>query len=111
MTRFFERPQSSTLPLLLLAGLLLGSCSGDGGGASSTPPPSNTPPPPPPPVLQLVQQDYIKASNTGADDRFGYLIAFSGDTLVVGAPNEDSNANGVNGNQTNDNSTDSGAVY
>jgi predicted porin len=112
MTRFFERPQSSTLPILLLAGLFLGSCSsgGDGGGgASSTPPPSTSTPPPP--VTQLVQQSYIKASNTGADDQFGYLIAFSGDTLVVGAPLEDSNANGVNGNQTNDNSTDSGAVY
>jgi FG-GAP repeat len=108
MTRFFERPQSSTLPLLLLAGLLLGSCSsgGDGGGTSSTPPPGSTPPPP---VTQLVQQSYLKASNTGADDQFGYLIAFSGDTLVVGAPNEDSN--GVNGDQTNDNSPDSGAVY
>ena len=112
MTRFFERPQSSTLPILLLAGLFLGSCSsgGDGGGgASSTPPPSTSTPPPP--VTQLVQQSYIKASSTGADDQFGYLIAFSGDTLVVGAPLEDSNANGVNGNQTNDNSTDSGAVY
>src|SRR5689334_9698038 len=110
MTRFFERPQSSTLPILLLAGLFLGSCSSGGdGGASSTPPPSTSTPPPP--VTQLVQQSYIKASNTGADDQFGYLIAFSGDTLVVGAPLEDSNANGVNGNQTNDNSTDSGAVY
>jgi len=91
-----------------LAGLLLGSCSsgGDGGGASSTPPPGSTPPPP---VTQLVQQSYLKASNTGADDQFGYLIAFSGDTLVVGAPNEDSN--GANGDQTNDNSPDSGAVY
>ena len=32
---------------------------------------------------------YFKASNTGRGDAFGYSIAVSGDTLVVGAPNED----------------------
>src|SRR5262245_6223338 len=116
MIRLSRRLLSSTLPLLLLSGLFLGACSsgGDGGGGtSSSPPPSSTPPPPPPPppVLQLVQQGYLKASNTNANDEFGYLIAFSGDTLVVGAPNEDSNAAGVNGDQTNNSSADSGAVY
>ncbi|MFN7934472.1 MAG: FG-GAP repeat protein [Bryobacteraceae bacterium] len=57
------------------------------------------------------QQAYLKASNTGAGDWFGWAAALSGDTLVVGAPNEDSSATGVNGNQSNNGATDSGAVY
>ncbi len=57
------------------------------------------------------QQAYLKASNTGAGDCFGCAVALSGDTLVVGALHEDSNAIGINGNQTNNNATDSGAVY
>ena len=62
-------------------------------------------------MLQLVQQGYLKASNTNANDQFGYLVAFSGDTLVVGAPQEGSNATGVNGDQANNSATNSGAVY
>ena len=31
------------------------------------------------------QQAYLKASNTGAEDRFGNSVAVSGDTVVVGA--------------------------
>ena len=38
-------------------------------------------------------------------------MAVSGDTVVVGAHEEDSNATGVNGNQTNNSATDSGAAY
>ena len=56
---------------------------------------------------------YFKASNTDTNDRFGASVSLSGDgkTLAVGAPQEDSNATGVNGDQT-DNSTESvGAVY
>ena len=53
------------------------------------------------------QQAYLKASNTDANDRFGYSVAISGDTLVVSAYFEDSNATGVNGNQS-DNSADWG---
>ena len=45
------------------------------------------------------QQAYLKASNTGASDRFGYSVAVAGDTIVVGANAEASNATGVNGNQ------------
>jgi hypothetical protein len=57
------------------------------------------------------QQAYLKASNAEVGDEFGYAVSISGDTIVVGAPLEDSNATGVNGNQ-NDNSTpDSGAAY
>ncbi|MBL8063643.1 MAG: S-layer homology domain-containing protein [Anaerolineales bacterium] len=57
------------------------------------------------------QQAYLKASNTGTDDRFGTSIAASGDTVVVGAWSEDSNAAGVNGNQTDNTASNSGAVY
>jgi len=41
------------------------------------------------------QQAYLKAGNTGADDQFGYSVAVSGDTVVVGAPLESSSATGV----------------
>ena len=60
-----------------------------------------------------VQQTYIKASNTGAGDRFGTALALShdGNTLAVGALLEDSVATGVNGQQSNNGATDSGAVY
>ena len=63
------------------------------------------------------QQAYVKASNTGTNDEFGAALALSGDgnTLAVGAPNEDSNDVGVNGNQGNADpmvdGTDFGATY
>jgi hypothetical protein len=57
------------------------------------------------------QEAYLKASNTGADDEFGYSVAISGDTLAVGAHNEDSVATGINGNQSDNTATESGAVY
>ena len=59
------------------------------------------------------QQAYVKTSNTEAGDNFGSSLALSadGNTLAVGAINEDSNATGIDGNQ-NDNSTDiAGAAY
>jgi trimeric autotransporter adhesin len=60
-----------------------------------------------------LQQAYIKASNTGAFDRFGASVALSGDgaTLVVGAPSEDSGAVGVNGDQLDESVFAAGAVY
>jgi hypothetical protein len=57
------------------------------------------------------QEAYLKASNTGAGDFFGGSVALSGDTLAVGAPAEDSAAQGVGGDQDDDSATDSGAVY
>ncbi len=59
------------------------------------------------------QQAYIKASNTGERDHFGGNISLSadGNTLVVGALVEDSNATGINGGQGNNLTQDSGAVY
>lgn len=66
------------------------------------------------------QQAYIKASNADASDHFGFSVALSGDTLVVGAPFESSNSTGVNPSTTSagganpqgdNNASDSGAVY
>jgi hypothetical protein len=57
------------------------------------------------------QQAYLKASNTGANDNFGFSVAVSGDTVVIGALGEDSSTIGVNGNQANNSAADSGAVY
>jgi hypothetical protein len=62
-------------------------------------------------VAQLVQQGYLKASNTNAGDIFGLSVALSGDTLVVGAPQEGSSATGINGNQGDNTAPNSGAVY
>ncbi len=57
------------------------------------------------------QAAYLKASNPGVQDYFGSAVAISGDTVVIGAPYEDSNATGVNGNQADNTGSDSGAVY
>ena len=54
------------------------------------------------------QQAYLKASNNNKNGNsnsefyhvdFGLSVDISGDTIVIGAPNEDSNATGVNGDQ------------
>jgi hypothetical protein len=59
------------------------------------------------------QQAYVKASNTDAHDEFGCSVALStdGNTLAVGARLEDSSATGINGNQEDNSSSNSGAVY
>ena len=57
------------------------------------------------------QQAYLKASNTDTGDWFGTSVSVSGDTVVVGAHTEDSNATGVNGNQSNNSALNSGAAY
>lgn len=59
------------------------------------------------------QQAYVKASNTGGDDAFGRSVALAADgaTLAVGAYLEDSAATGINGDQSSNGATDSGAVY
>jgi trimeric autotransporter adhesin len=61
------------------------------------------------------QQAYVKAPNPGANDQFGVSVALGGGdgqplSLAVGAWGEESQATGINGNQT-DNSLRSGAVY
>ena len=60
---------------------------------------------------QLQQQAYIKASNSGESNRFGWDLALEGDTLVVGAMVERSVASGINGDQTDNSLWDAGAVY
>ncbi len=57
------------------------------------------------------QQAYLKASNTGFNDQFGGSVAVDGETVVVGAALEDSNATGINGNQSNNSAQNSGAAY
>jgi hypothetical protein len=57
------------------------------------------------------QQAYLKASNTDSGDRFGGDVAIDGDTVVVGASGERSNATGVNGDESNDAWHTAGAAY
>jgi hypothetical protein len=57
------------------------------------------------------QQAYLKASNTGAVDKFGRAVAVDGDTIVVGAHTEASSATGVNGDQADNSAGASGAAY
>ena len=59
------------------------------------------------------QEAYIKPSNTSSGARFGESLDLSsnGNALIVGSINEDSNATGINGDQTNSLATDSGAAY
>ena len=71
-----------------------------------------------PQSLMLDSIGYFKASNTETDpehfyDVFGHSLVLSDDgrTLAVAAPSEDSNAAGVNGNQADNSSIWSGAVY
>jgi hypothetical protein len=59
------------------------------------------------------QQAYVKASNTGAEDQFGFSVALSrdADLLAVGAVGEDGNATGLGGSQSNNSAAGAGAVY
>ena len=59
------------------------------------------------------QQAYVKASNPGLTDNFGYMIALSGDgnTMAVSAPYEASAATGIAGDQNDDSIPQAGAVY
>lgn len=62
------------------------------------------------------QQAYIKASNSGANDEFGFSLSLSadGNTLAVGAIGESSAATGVNNTspgQGDNNASLAGAVY
>ena len=61
------------------------------------------------------QEAYLKASNAGAGDAFGHSVAISGDTVVVGAPDEDSCSteviNGAGPYPDDDGCPDAGAAY
>ena len=56
-------------------------------------------------------QAYLKASNAEQGDFFGNSVSISGETIVVGAPGEDSSAKGVNQDQLNNDVEESGAAY
>lgn len=58
----------------------------------------------------IVQQAYVKAPNSDALDRMGSSVAIFGNTMVVGAPDEDGSGVGVNP-PADDLLTDSGAAY
>ncbi len=53
------------------------------------------------------EQAWLKASNADAQDQFGVSVAISGDTIVVGAKNEDSDGN----DPINNSAPFSGAAY
>jgi hypothetical protein len=59
------------------------------------------------------QEAYVKASNTGAADRFGWSVALASDgaTLAIGANYEDSNAVNVGGDGANNSVAQAGAAY
>ncbi|WP_345738692.1 IPT/TIG domain-containing protein, partial [Prosthecobacter algae] len=56
------------------------------------------------------QQAYLKASQITAGDNFGFSVAVSGDTVVVGANEEDSGSTGIN-STPNEGVYNSGAAY
>jgi len=62
---------------------------------------------------QWSQQAYVKASNTGASDQFGWSLALSadGDTLAVGASLEDGTESGLHALDYLNGALDSGAAY
>ncbi len=64
-------------------------------------------------VDPIAQQAYLKpvrVATTQVNHWFGYSVAVSGDTVVVGAPQEDSSSLGVNGTP-NDSAEKAGATY
>src|SRR5687767_1185237 len=90
----------ASLALTGIAGATSLACGGGGGGGGGGP----ADPP-------YAQEAYVKASNTDAGDSFGFSVALSGDTMVVGAPREDSFAHGVGGDQADDSLPEAGAAY
>jgi FG-GAP repeat len=60
-----------------------------------------------------IQQAYVKASNPRTSAEFGHAVALSadGNTMVVSAFWESSNAKGINGNQKDESIPQAGAVY
>ena len=59
----------------------------------------------------IAQEVYLKASNPGPGDDFGWAVAVSGDTAAVGAFSEDSASGGIDGDQSNNSASNAGAVY
>lgn len=61
--------------------------------------------------LDVIQEHYVKASNTDAGDRFGFDVAVAPNLILIGAFLEDSGAEGVNGDQSDNSASDAGAAY
>jgi hypothetical protein len=64
--------------------------------------------------VNWTQQAFIKASNAGAGDQFGFSISLTNNLLAITSPYEDSSGFTVENGATsidNDKATDSGAVY
>ena len=62
----------------------------------------------------IAQQAYLKPAAVGttqAGDWFGYSVAVSGDTVVVGAPQEDSSSLGINSTPNELAAGSAGAAY
>ena len=59
------------------------------------------------------QKSYIKSPNSESQDRFSRALGLdaSGESLIISAYKEASNANNINGNQSNNEASASGAVY
>lgn len=100
--------------------LLVGAWLEDGNGPASNDDPENNDASDAGAVYSFVrsgstwtQTDYLKAANTGAGDGFGGSLAFGqeGERFVVGAPFEDSNADGIDGNGSDNSAIESGAAY
>ncbi len=64
-------------------------------------------------TVNWTSQTYVKASNTEAGDEFGWAVSLTadGNTLAVGAKFEASNATGVGSTQTDNSTSEAGAVY
>ena len=58
-----------------------------------------------------LQIAYVKASNTDPGDLFGRNLAMAADALAIAAPEEQSTASGVDGNEADNSGTSAGAVY
>jgi hypothetical protein len=58
----------------------------------------------------IVETGYLKPHQGNSDDRFGTSVAVAGDTVVIGAPKEDSSTTGIN-SVPNEEALDAGAAY
>lgn len=62
----------------------------------------------------IAQQAYLKAGNTASSDRFGLSVALSGNTVVVGVPEDDSGLTTIlngTGSSIDNSATDAGSAY
>lgn len=55
--------------------------------------------------------DHFKASNSAVSSQFGRALAIENGVIAIGARNEDSNATGLNGDESNTLASNSGAAY